>query len=286
MSLATEFRALHHAATPLLLPNAWDVASARIVEQAGFTAVATTSAGVAWMLGYQDGEKISRSEMLDVVARIAAAVRVPVTADLEAGYGPTPDDVADTVRGAIAAGAVGLNLEDGRDDLAHPLFDIDAQRERVAAARAAADEAGVPIVINARTDVFLHGVGAPESRLGETIRRLAAYRDAGADCLFAPGVADADTIAALVRELRAPLNVLARTGIPPLAELTRLGVARVSLGGALMRAALAATRKLVTDLHSTGDLAPITSTTISHAEMQSLLAPGDRHAAHRLPRST
>lgn len=273
MSLATQFQALHHSGTPLLLPNVWDVASARIVEQAGFPAIATTSAGVAWMLGYEDGEKISRAEMLDVVARIVAAVRVPVTADLEAGYGPAPEDVAETVRGAIAVGAVGLNLEDGTDDPAHPLFDLELQVERVAAARAAADEAGVPIVINARTDVFLHDVGAPETRLTETIRRLAAYRDAGADCLFAPGVADAETIATLVRDLKAPLNILARQGMPSLAELARLGVARVSVGGALMRAALAATRELVTALHATGDLAPIVSTPISHAEMQSLVAP-------------
>lgn len=274
---AERFRALHHQSTPVVLANVWDVASARIVEEAGFEALATTSAGVAWALGYPDGQRISRAEMLAAVARITKAVRVPVTADLEAGYGPTPDDAAATVHGAIEAGAVGFNLEDSTEDPAHPLFDIALQTERIAAAREAADAAGIPFVINARTDVVLNQVGAPEWRLGETLRRLAAYRDAGADCLFAPGVRDAETIATLVRELKAPLNVLAIPGIPPVAELARLGVARVSLGGGLMRAALDCTRRLATDLRASGDTSPIASTTLTHADMQKLMEqPGNR----------
>ncbi|HEX6536504.1 MAG TPA: isocitrate lyase/phosphoenolpyruvate mutase family protein [Gemmatimonadaceae bacterium] len=268
---AERFRELHHQSAPLVLANVWDVASARIVEEAGYEALATTSAGVAWMLGYPDGQRISRDEMLGVVARITSAVRVPVTADLEAGYGPGPEDVAATVRGAIEAGAVGMNLEDSTEDPS-TLFDIAAQTKRIAAGRAAADAAGIPFVINARTDVVLHQIGEPESRLREVLRRLAAYRDAGADCLFAPGVRDVETIATLVKELKAPINILAIPGIPTVAELASLGVARLSLGGGLMRAALECTRRLVRELRASGDTTPIASTPLTHMDMQQLFA--------------
>jgi 2-methylisocitrate lyase-like PEP mutase family enzyme len=269
--LARRFRAMHHENRPLVLPNAWDVASARLVERAGFGAVATTSAGVAWALGYPDGQRVTRDEMLAVVAAIARHVRVPVTADLEAGYGLRPEDAAATARGAIEAGAVGFNFEDATDDPAHPLLDVNAQVERIMAARQAAQDAGVPLVINARTDVFLRSVGAPGSRLGETVRRLAAYRDAGADCLFAPGVADRETIGTLVRELNAPLNVLVRPETPPIAELVRLGVARVSLGPAVMRVALGAVEKLLTDLRAHGTFDTLLAGAIPFAELQELL---------------
>jgi len=270
--LADRLRALHVPGRPLLLPNAWDVASARLVEQAGYPAVATTSAGVAWSLGFPDGELISRYEMLAVIERVTRAVRVPVTADLEAGYGPTPRDAADTARGAVNAGAVGFNFEDSTSDETHRLLDAAAQAERVAAARAAADATGVRLVINARTDVFLLGVGAPETRLEETVRRLAAYRDAGADCLFAPGVTDRDTIAALVRELHAPVNVLAAPASPTVADLAALGVARISLGGGVMRVALARTRDLLRDLLASGNLGAIMGAGMTHAELQKLMA--------------
>lgn len=270
-TLAERFRAMHHDATPLVLPNAWDVVSARLIEEAGFGAVATTSAGVAWSLGYPDGERIPRDEMLAAVARIARSVRVPVTADLEAGYGPRPEDAAATARGAVEAGAVGLNLEDGTGDPGHPLLELAAQVERVAAARAAADATGVRLVINARTDVFLAAVGAPESRLGEAVRRLAAYRDAGADCLFAPGVTDRETIGALVRELGAPVNILARKETPSVPELARLGVARVSLGPGLMTATLGVTRTLLTGLRERGAFDAVLAGAIPYPELQALL---------------
>ena len=268
---ADRLRALHHAGTPLVLPNAWDVVSARLIEEAGFPAVATTSAGVAWTLGWPDGERIPLAEMLDVVARVARAVSVPVTADLEAGYGPLPEDVAVTTRGAIDAGAVGMNLEDGTPDDAHPLFDVEAQVERVIAAREAGADRGVPIVINARTDVFLRQVGAPETRLAEAVRRLQAYRDAGADCLFAPGVWDAATIGTLVREVGAPLNVLGKRETPSVAELARLGVARISLGSGLLCAALGLTRELIATLREDGRLDAALAAALPYAEMQSLV---------------
>jgi predicted thioesterase len=152
---AEGLRALHRGPRILVLPNAWDVASARLLEEAGFGAIATTSAGIAFTLGYPDGQRISREEMLAVVGRIAAAVKVPVTADVEAGYGDRPEDAARTARDVIEAGAVGMNLEDGTDDPQHPLSDLALQVERLAAVQEAARSAGVPVVLNARTDVYL-----------------------------------------------------------------------------------------------------------------------------------
>src|SRR5437870_79658 len=195
---AETFRTMHRGPHILLLPNAWDVASARIFEEAGFKAIATTSAGIAFTLGYPDGQRISREEMLEVVARIVAAVKIPVTADMEAGYGDRPEDAAQTAQGVIEAGAVGMNLEDRSDDRQHPLVSLPLQLEKVAAMKEAAQAAGVPIVLNARTDVFLLQVGAPEKRYDMALQRLAAFRDGGADCIFAPGLRDAHTIGRLV----------------------------------------------------------------------------------------
>src|SRR2546422_6193818 len=172
---AETFRKLHRGPAPLVPPNAWDVATARLVEEAGFPAVATTSAGVAWALGYPDGERISRDEMLAVVRRIAAAVRVPVTADLEAGYGATPEAAARTARDAIAAGAIGLNLEDGTNE--GRLLDASLHVCRIQAVREAGAAAGVAIVVNARTDAFEIEQWTPAQRLAEAVRRANAYRD-------------------------------------------------------------------------------------------------------------
>ncbi|MGH9513448.1 MAG: isocitrate lyase/PEP mutase family protein [Terriglobales bacterium] len=251
-SQAEAFRKMHCGPRVLLLPNVWDVASARIVEEAGFESVATSSAGVAFSLGYPDGQRISRAEMLAAVARIARAVRVPVTADVEAGYGERPEDAARTASEAIAAGAVGMNLEDGRDDPAHPLIDLTLAVEKIRAVREAALAAGIPIVLNARTDVYLEQVGPPESRYDETVRRLAAYRDAGADCLFAPGVRDEATIERLVSDLKWPLNILAGPGSPAISRLQELGVSRVSLGSGPMRATLGLFKRLAEELKTSG----------------------------------
>src|SRR2546430_2476315 len=185
---AETFRKLHQGPELLVLPNAWDVATARLVEEAGFPAVATTSAGVAWALGYADGERISRDEMLAVVRRIAAAVRVPVTADLEAGYGATPEAAARTARDAIAAGAIGLNLEDGTNE--GRLLDASLHVERIQAVREAGAAAGVAIVVNARTDAFEIEQWTPAQRLAEAVRRANAYRAARADCPLVGHVSD------------------------------------------------------------------------------------------------
>ena len=217
---------MHHNGV-LILANAWDAGSARVLEAAGCPAIATTSAGVAWSLGYPDGEQIIAAELADVVSRICRVVSVPVTADIEAGYGSSPDQVAATVAAIIDAGAVGINLEDAAPD--GTLFSQEQQRSRIIAAREAADAAGVDLVINARTDVYLRGIGEPRERFTHAVERANSYRSAGADCLFVPGVRDLVTIAALVESINGPLNIMAGPGSPPVQQLEELGVARVSL---------------------------------------------------------
>jgi 2-methylisocitrate lyase-like PEP mutase family enzyme len=271
---AAAFRGMHAGPRILVLPNVWDVASARIVEETGFGAIATTSAGIAFTLGYPDGERISREEMLTVVARIAGAVKVPVTADVEAGYGNRPEDAARTARSVIEAGAVGLNLEDGTEDREHPLVELPLQLEKIAAVREVASAAGVPVVLNARTDVYLLQVGVEKTRYDQALTRLAAFRDAGADCVFAPGVRDVETIRRLRGDLRCPVNILAGPGSPSIRELEKLGVARVSLGSSPMRAALGLLRRLAEELKSTGTYRSLEGAP-SHADVNRMLGQSD-----------
>ena len=247
-----EFRRLH-AEWPLVLPNAWDAGSARLMEHAGAKAIATTSAGISWSHGLHDGQKLSREEMLGVISRILRRVDVPVTADIEGGYGSgSPQDVAETVHAVAALGVAGINLEDspGRDG--QKLLDPHVQAVRIAAAREAASAAGCELVINARTDVYLFGVGEPESRFAEVVRRAAVYRAAGADCVFVPGLIDRDSIAALVKQIDAPLNIMAMPGAPSVSELGALGVARVSVGPLITQAAFAAIRRTTQGLLGEG----------------------------------
>ncbi|MFF9500973.1 isocitrate lyase/phosphoenolpyruvate mutase family protein [Streptomyces sp. NPDC014656] len=242
---AALFRSLHTPARPLALANAWDVAGARIMEAAGAPAIATTSAGVAWSLGAPDGDRISRDLALDAVARIAAAVTVPVTADIEGGHGETPAEVADTVTRVLEAGAAGVNIEDGT----RPPGTLAARLEAV---RAAADRAGADLFVNARVDTYLLGLGDPATRLRDTLERARSYVDAGADGIFVPGVTDPDLIAALTGALTVPLNVLAGPGAPSVKELGALGVARVSLGSGIAEAAYAVARRAARELYGAG----------------------------------
>src|SRR5215468_6753416 len=222
-SKAMAFRAMHRSGKILVLPNAWDVASARVFEDAGFGAIATTSGGVAFSLGYPDGQKISREEMLARAGRMARAAKVSVTADVEAGYGFGPEDAARTAAEVIAAGVVGMNLEDATGDLEHPLVGLPVQLERIRAVKAAALKTGVLLVLNARTDVFLAKVGEPAGRYDESAKRLLAYRDAGADCVFLPGIVERETIGRMVREVQCPVNILVGPGSPTIAELQDVG---------------------------------------------------------------
>jgi 2-methylisocitrate lyase-like PEP mutase family enzyme len=239
------------AAGVLVLPNAWDAGSARLIERAGARAIATTSGGVSWSLGKPDGEGASREEQVDAVARIVGAVRLPVSADIEGGYGPRPEDVAETVRAVVAAGAGGVNLEDSRrDGTLHP---AEEQALRIAAARAAAADAGAPdLVINLRTDVFLFAIGAPEGRLGDALTRARAYAAAGADGLFVPGVVDEPTIRSLLAESPLPINVMAGPGSPTVAELTAMGVRRISVGTAVAEAAYLLAERAATEILTSG----------------------------------
>jgi 2-methylisocitrate lyase-like PEP mutase family enzyme len=246
------FRQLH-THRPLVLPNAWDAGSARVIELAGALAIATTSAGVSWAHGHGDGQTLTRDEMIAAIREIARTVAVPVTADIEGGYGTgAPRDVAETVRALVDLGVAGINLEDSPGQGAEVLMAPDVHAARIRAAREAAAAAGGDLVINARTDVYLFQVGAPETRFDEAVRRANHYRAAGADCLFVPGVIDAETIAALVRAIDGPLNILARPGAPPISHLAQLGVARVSIGPGIAEVAMAATRRAARELLEQG----------------------------------
>jgi len=239
---AARFRRLHDRSQVLLLPNAWDAGSARVFTDLGFAAIATTSAGVAWSLGHADGEQAPLPEVVAATERIVRASALPVSADIEGGYGDTPEAVAASVRTVIAAGVAGINLEDGVRHLR--LRDVDDAARRIAAAREAATEAGIPIVINARIDVWLIGGATADSgRFDDALRRARAYLAAGADCIYPIGLVDRDTIAALTAAVDAPLNVGVRPGLPDLAELGRLGVARVSSATRLATVALSAARE-------------------------------------------
>src|SRR6266581_9495335 len=268
---AEQFRKLHHGPPVLLLPNAWDVASARILEDCGHPAIATTSAGIAYSLGYPDGQRISRGEMLEVVGRIARAVRIPVTADLEAGYGTTVKDMAETVKAAIEAGAIGMNLEDVTGDDESSLVHTAVQVEKIRVIRETAASLGVPFVLNARTDIYLMPIGEEATRLERTVERLRAYRDAGADCLFAPGVHERETIAKLVKAVAGPLNILISPQCPSLAELEKMGVARVSAGSAVMRAALRVVRRIGKEMLESRSCETLFAGAIPYADLNGMM---------------
>ncbi|MFC6158934.1 isocitrate lyase/PEP mutase family protein [Kribbella jiaozuonensis] len=243
--LARQLRSLHEQ-PPLVLPNAWDAGSARAIEAAGAKAIATTSAGVAWAHGVDDAGGLDQSSAVVALRLICAAVSVPVTADIEAGYG----DVAGTVAGVLEAGVVGVNLEDSTGRV---VDDALVHVERIKAARAAAVAAGIELVINARTDTYLFG-----DKTG-TLERAKMYADAGADVLFVPGVVDAATIAELVEGSPLPLNVMVGPGAPSVGELAKLGVARISVGPAITGAAYALATAAAKELLNAGTYNSLTS---------------------------
>lgn len=241
------------SAGPLLvLPNAWDAGSAAVVAAAGAAAIATTSGGVSWSHGLGDGQTLGRTDAVEAARRIVAAVPLPVTVDIEGGYGPDPADVAATVRAMVGAGAVGVNLEDSTA-VGGPLFTPAAQAARLRAAREAAAAAGLPeLLLNARTDVFLFGIGEESGRLDETLRRADAYAEAGADGIFVRGLLDLDLLTALCARSPLPVNAMAVPGGPTVPALAATGVRRISLGTALAQAAYTATRNAAAELLATG----------------------------------
>ena len=245
--MAERFLALHQRDHPLLLPNPWDPGSARLFAALGFDALATTSSGFAATLGRLDGS-VTREEALENAAAIAAAVDVPVTADLENGYADDADGVAVTVAGAREAGLAGCSIEDFTGEQDRPIYDVEAAADRVAAAVDEAHRGSVRLVLTARAENHLHG----RADLADTIERLQRYQDAGADVLYAPGVADADDLRRLVESVDRPVNVLAYPGVPPVAELAAMGVRRISVGGAFAFAGLAAVVEAATELRDRG----------------------------------
>jgi 2-methylisocitrate lyase-like PEP mutase family enzyme len=275
---ALAFRDLHRNGT-LVLANAWDVASARIVADAGSPAVGTTSAGVAWSRGAADGEDLARDLAVDLIARVSAAVPVPVTADIEGGFAADPDGVAETVRAVLAAGAVGINLEDSH---AAGLREPKEQAERIAAARAAADAGEVALFVNARIDTFLRP-GDPETRVSRTFERASAYLAAGADGIFVPGATDPEAIRRLCEGIDAPLNIVAGPGAPSVADLRALGVARVSLGSAIAQAAYELVRRAAVEALTEGTYTALTDG-YDYGTLNTLMRSGSSTAKGRVPR--
>lgn len=268
IAYARQFRALHDRHHTLLLPNAWDAGSAAMLAALGFPAIATTSGGVAWSLGYADGEHAPFAEVLAAIRRITRAAGVPVTVDFEAGYGDTPAAVATHVRNAIDAGIAGINLEDGvRHETLRPLDDAAA---RIAAARQTAEQSKVPIFINARVDTWMvpwHGSDA--ERIEETVRRASAYLAAGADGIYPIGASDPELLRTLCARIDAPVNVAAHDGLPSLTELAKLGVARVTTATRLPMLAYGAARDAAARLKASGEFTGLT-TAFGYGDLQKL----------------
>ncbi len=268
---AEVFRSKHRGPGLLLLPNAWDAMSARVFVAAGFDAIATTSGGLAWSLGYADGEQAPWSEVVAATSRIVRVAGVPVTADIEAGYGETPDAVAGSITEIIGAGTVGVNLEDGTPRGAAPIRTVADAADRIRAAREAARSAGVPIVINARTDLYLRNIGDEVSRFDETVERGRAYLAGGADCFYPISLRDPATIGRLVKALGAPININVRAGLPSVAELEALGVARASTASAVALMAMSITRQIAEELRASGSFDKL-SPAVAQADAQRLFS--------------
>src|SRR6267143_1275830 len=269
---AEAFRELHQGKKLLILPNAWDVASARVFEDEGFPAIATSSAGIMVSLGYPDGEVIDRKEFVLATQRIAGSLSVPLSADIVSGFGATPREVVTMVKSVLRAGAVGINIEDF-DHASEKLVSLERQVEKLKALRALRDSQPVPFVINARTDALRQGKGDEKARLEEAIRRGIAYRDARVDCVYPMGLTDATSIATFVRALDFPVNVMVRKGLPTVTELERLGVKRLSLGPSASYAALGLLRRASRELLERGTYATLLDGAINFDELNRLAVP-------------
>ena len=269
---AQDFRGLHHGKRILILPNAWDVPSARVFENEGFPAVATSSAGLMVSLGYPDGEVIGRNEFVSAVERIAKVVSVPLSVDIVAGFGKTTEEVVATVKAILRAGGIGVNIE----DFAHSskkLFPVERQVEKVKAIRRLSDTVGVPLVINARTDALRFASGDDEAKFDEAVRRAIAYRDAGADCVYPMGLTEAVSIKRFVKELDFPINVMVRKGLPGVNELERLGVARVSFGPSASYAAMGLLKRASKEVLEKGTYQNLVDGANAFDELNSLATP-------------
>jgi 2-methylisocitrate lyase-like PEP mutase family enzyme len=254
---AEMFLKFHQDTEILVLLNSWDTGSSKLIEASGYKAIATTSMGIAASLGYPDSQIITLSEMIEAITGIVNGVQVPVTVDIEAGYGNNLGEIIESVKKIIATGIVGINIEDS-NDLSPVLTDEVEFCERISAIRALSDSLGFHLVINARTDSFYTSSGSTREKLSESIKRGNKYREAGADCIFVQPVWEKETISTLVKEINAPINILSNPGIgagilpPSVRELQDLGVARLSLGSSLMKATLALIKKVADELSEKG----------------------------------
>ncbi len=269
---AEDFRALHHGKHILILPNAWDVPSARVFEDAGFPAVATSSAGLMVSLGYEDGQVIDRQELVSAIRRIARVLSVPLTADIVAGFGETPEEIIATVRSTTEAGAIGINIEDFVH-VTKKLYAVGKQVEKLKAIKNLGESMNMPLVINARTDALRYAQGDEEAKLKEAIRRAIAYRDAGADCVYPMGLTDAVSISTFVKALNFPVNVMVRKGLPPVKELERLGVARMSFGPSASYAAMGLLKRISKEVLEKGTYDNLLDGAITFDELNNLAVP-------------
>jgi len=262
-NLADNFHSLHEQKDILILPNAWDASSAKVIEEAGAKAIATSSAGVAWALGFSDGDVLSLKLLADLTARITDAISIPLSVDFEGGYTKNSQKIGENLKPVIDAGAVGINIEDGEGT-------PDLLARKIEKARQAAESLGVNVFINARTDVYLAEIGAPESRVGETIERAARYREAGANGIFVPGLSEPADIQAMAPEVKMPLNVMAVPDLPDAKELRKLGVRRLSSGTAIPQLIWSRVAELAKGFLATGDSKPMFKDSMSYGKLQKL----------------
>jgi 2-methylisocitrate lyase-like PEP mutase family enzyme len=268
---AARLRELHHQKEPLVLINAWDAASAVIVEHMGFSAVATTSAGVANALGYADGQQAPWPEVVQAIRRITHAVQVPVTADIESGFAGDAAQLRRSMDQVVEAGAVGINLEDLQPGSRQgALFPVTEQVERIRLVRQHTDQLKVPLVINARTDAYWQKGASPEAAMENTVKRGLAYLGAGADCIFIPGLRDAEQIRKLVNTWNAPVNILAGPGVPSIPDLRKMGVRRVSFGSGPMRATMGLLRRLGDEAKTQGTYSAMTELAVPYEDLNAL----------------
>ncbi|ALC83525.1 MULTISPECIES: isocitrate lyase/PEP mutase family protein [Bacillus] len=262
-----KFRQLHSRSKTFVLPNAWDAGSAAIYQQSGFEAIGTTSAGMAVSLGYPDGENLPFDKLLEALRSIVNAVDVPISADIEAGYGKSVQEVRENVRQIISTGVVGINLEDGTGNPDAPIYDLSLQCEKIAAIKELCDSLKMPLFVNARTDLFWLNIGNPEERLIIAINRCKAYQEAGADSIFVPGLKNTDAINILRQEISIPINLLIDAETPSLQMLSEIGIERVSTGSAPFRATVTFLKRVSEDIIKRGDFQQIADGVISYHEL-------------------
>lgn len=269
---AEAFQDLHHSKRLFILPNAWDVPSARLFEDLGFPAVATSSAGLMVSLGYPDGQTIPRTVLISAVEKVAKVLSVPLSADIVAGFGSTPKQVEATVKSVVKAGAIGVNIEDFEHST-KKLFEIDSQVKKLRMVKKLVGSLKIPFVLNSRTDAYKFAEGDDEARLKEAIRRATAYRDAGADCVYPMGLVDSSMIKTFVEALNCPVNVMVRGGLPGVEELDNIGVKRVSFGPAASYATFGFLKRACQEVLEKGTFSSLTEGAINFDELNSLALP-------------